>query len=76
MQLKGFPQISADLINSLISILPSNSAIAFQESNQTEVDLNMITDQNWDRESYLLTVAVYQPAKGLVGLRQKTVDII
>ncbi|MCJ7444368.1 MAG: hypothetical protein MUO26_07560 [Methanotrichaceae archaeon] len=74
-QIDGLPRLSSDLIYGLMSILPSNSTAAFQESNQSEIDFFMITDSSWEKGEYILTTAVYQPRIGLTGLNQETIEI-
>jgi methanogen extracellular protein (TIGR04279 family) len=68
--------ISSEQLMPLLYLLPENSAIGIQESKESWADILLITDENWDKGSYILTYAVYSPGKGLLGLNQETVEVV
>ncbi len=76
MQVQGLPSISMDLLMKILYMLPQNSAIAMQESAEQNVDLYLFTDPSWAKGKYILTSAVYSPKKGLIGLRQGTIEVV
>ena len=74
-QIQGLPSISSQFLMGMLPILPQNSAIAMQESNESEAKLVLITDNTWQKGSYILTSAVYAPGKGILGLKQTAVEV-
>ena len=75
-QLPSLTNLSYDLAMDLLYLLPQNSAVAIQESLQSEVELFLITDTAWPKGEYILTCAVYSSKEGLLGLKQETVKVI
>ena len=57
-------------------ILPGNSAAGLQESNDDKVELQPVTDAQWEKGSYILICFVYSPNEGLIGAKQETVEVI
>jgi methanogen extracellular protein (TIGR04279 family) len=76
MQIQGLPRVSTDLLMNLSAILPQNSTVAMQPSTEPEVELYLLTDSALAKGEYILTSAVYSPKKGLMGMRQGTVEVI
>jgi methanogen extracellular protein (TIGR04279 family) len=74
-QIQGLPAVSSQFLMGMLPILPQNSAIAMQESNESEAKLVLITDNTWQKGSYILTSAVYAPGKGILGLKQTAVEV-
>ncbi len=75
VQMPGTPKIS-DLLMNAFTILPRNSAVGLQESNDDEVELQLVTDAQWEKGSYILICFVYSPDEGLIGAKQETVEVI
>ena len=75
-QLPSLTNLSYDLAMDLLYLLPQNSAVAIQESLQSDVELFLITDTAWPKGEYILTCAVYSSKEGLLGLKQETVKVI
>lgn len=73
--IQGLPSISMDLLMKMSTILPQNSAIAMQVSNESGADLYLMTDPGLERGSYILTCVVYSPGKGILGMRQIPVEV-
>jgi methanogen extracellular protein (TIGR04279 family) len=71
---QGVPSISRDFLMTLFSLLPANSAIGMVESNQSEVSLNLITDQEWERGDYILTAAAYSHGR-ITSIGQRIVEV-
>jgi hypothetical protein len=59
----------------LFSIIPFNSAFAFQKATSSNVELYLMTDENWPRGKYILTCAAYSPGIGIAGIEQRFIDI-
>jgi methanogen extracellular protein (TIGR04279 family) len=76
MQIQGMPRVSTDLLMNLSAILPQNSTAAMQPSTEPEVELYLLTDSALAKGEYILTSAVYSPKKGLMGLRQGTIEVV
>ncbi len=76
MQVQGMPGISTDLLMKILYMLPQNSAVAMQESAEQNVELYLFTDPAWEKGEYILTCAVYSPKKGLMGMRQGTIEVV
>jgi methanogen extracellular protein (TIGR04279 family) len=76
MQIQGLPRVSTDLLMKILYVLPQNSAVAMQESTGQNVELYLFTDPAWEKGEYILTSAVYSPKKGLMGMRQGTVEVV
>lgn len=75
-EIEGLPSLSLQMLMGLMAVLPSNSAVAYQQSRNSEAELNMISDAQWDKGSYILTCAVYYSGKGLIGLGQKVIEVV
>ena len=75
-QLPSLTNLSYDLAMDLLYLLPQNSAVAIQESLQSEVELFLITDTAWPKGEYILTCAVFSSKEGLLGLKQETVKVM
>jgi methanogen extracellular protein (TIGR04279 family) len=76
MQMQGLPVISSDLLMKVLYLLPMNSAVGMQESNESGTEILLITDREWEKGSYILTCGVYSPGIGLLGLKQMSVEVI
>jgi methanogen extracellular protein (TIGR04279 family) len=59
----------------LIPIAPENSAIALSEPDNSGAEFYMITDSDWDRGEYILTCLAYVHGHGLVGIKQKSIEV-
>lgn len=75
-QLPEFGRISMDLAMNLLYLLPSNSAVGMQESQQPGVELFLITEETWPKGEYILTYAVYSQQEGLLDLKQQKIMVI
>jgi methanogen extracellular protein (TIGR04279 family) len=60
----------------VLYLLPMNSAVGMQESNESGTEILLITDREWEKGSYILTCGVYSPGIGLLGLKQMSVEVI
>jgi hypothetical protein len=60
----------------LMYLLPSNSAVAMQESLQSEVELFLLTDAAWQKGDYILSCAVYSTKEGLLDLKQQNIKVM
>jgi methanogen extracellular protein (TIGR04279 family) len=76
MQMHGSPRISSELLMNLLPLLPPNSAVGLQESDQPGVDLILMTDRPWETGQYVLTCGIYSPGIGLIGIKQTNVEVI
>jgi hypothetical protein len=85
LQMKSLPVISPDFFANLMNILPSDSAAAAIESNQSSSELFLLTDPLWEPGSYILTCAIFDIGVGLMerdqvirllGLKQINIEII
>jgi methanogen extracellular protein (TIGR04279 family) len=76
MQTYGSPRISSELLMNLLPLLPPNSAIGLQESNQPGVDLILMADQPWSTGYYVMTCGIYSPKEGLIGIKQTNVEVV
>lgn len=76
MELPGDSKISSEILMNMLPLLPQNSAVGLQESNENGVDLILLTDKPWTGGEYILTCCVYSPGKGLLGVAQSTIEII
>jgi len=76
MQMQGLPAISSELLMKVLYLLPMNSAVGMQESNESGTEILLITDREWEKGSYILTCAVYIAKSGLLGLKQMAVEVI
>jgi len=74
--LPEFSHISLDLAMNLINLLPSNSAVGMQESQQSEVELYLLTEETWPKGEYIMTYAVYSRQEGLLDLKQQKIMVI
>jgi hypothetical protein len=74
-QLPDLTRLSSSLAMSLMFLLPSNSAVAMQDTNQSEVELILLTDPTWPRGEYILTAAAYSQTQGLLDLKQGTIMV-
>ncbi len=59
-------------------ILPGNSAAGLQESNDDEVELQLVTDAQWEKGkgSYISICFVHTHNEGLIGAKQETVEVV
>ena len=76
MQTYGSPRISSELLMNLLPLLPPNSAVGLQESNQPGVDLILMADQPWRTGYYVMTCGIYSPKEGLIGIKQTNVEVV
>jgi methanogen extracellular protein (TIGR04279 family) len=74
LEIQGEPKISKNLVEKLLLILPQDSALALEESNRTESEINLLTDVAWKPGRYVLTCGVYS-SKGLDGISQKIIEM-
>jgi methanogen extracellular protein (TIGR04279 family) len=74
-EIRGEPKISQKLIESILAVLPQDSAIALQESNSTSSDMYLITDPGWAPGKYILTCGVYT-SDGIIGINQRFVELV
>jgi hypothetical protein len=74
--LSGLTGISTDMALKLMYLLPSNSAVAMQESLQSEVELFLLTDAAWQKGDYILSCAVYSTKEGLLDLKQQNIKVM
>jgi len=75
MQIKGLPVLSSDLLMQILFLLPSNSAAGMQESRQSGTEILLITDPEWEKGEYILTLAAYAPGIGLLAVKQETIEV-
>ena len=75
LEIGGMPSLSTDLLMKVMYLLPQNSAVGMQESQNPEADLALITDAQWPKGIYILTCAIYSPGQGLIGLKQEAVEV-
>jgi hypothetical protein len=75
-QLPPLSSFSMDLAMNLINLLPWDSAVALQESDEPEVELLLITDQSWPKGEYILSWAVYSRQSGLMAMKQNSVRVV
>lgn len=71
LQIQNILLNSSQLMMSVLTILPADSALAYQESKETEAELILLTDEPLKKGEYTLTCAVYSARRGLMGLMQK-----
>lgn len=76
LQMYGSPRVSSGLLMNLLPLLPQGSAVGLQESTQPGVDLILMTDQPWKKGQYVITCSIYSPEKGLIGIKQTSVEVI
>jgi methanogen extracellular protein (TIGR04279 family) len=74
MEVQGDFDVSWDLLARLLMIFPMNSAAALQDSADGEVELYMITEDDWEPGTYVLTCIVLSD-DAVVGLDQMKVAI-
>jgi hypothetical protein len=75
MQMHGSPRISSELLMNLLPLLPPSSAVGLQESTQPGVDLILMADQQWRTGYYVLTSGIYSREKGLIGIKQTSIEV-
>lgn len=76
IQSPGLPRMSSDMLMNAFSLLPPNSAVGLHESEEAEVELQLLTDTQWEKGSYILILIVYSPKEGLIGLKQEVVEVV
>jgi len=74
--MRGIPRISSELLMQIITLLPMDSAVGMQETKGEEAEIILITGAEWEKGSYILICGVYSPGKGLLGIREKTIEVI
>jgi len=74
LEIEGDLEVGWDLLARLLMIFPQNSAAALEESAEGEVELYMITEEDWEPGRYVLTCLVLSEGD-LVGLNQTEVVI-
>jgi len=52
-----------------------DSAMGMQETEGDGAEIIMITGAEWEKGSYILICGVYSPGRGLLGIREKTIDV-
>ena len=74
LDILGEPKISQSLVERLLPILPQDSAVALDQSNNMESEMYLLTDEAWKPGKYVLTCGAYS-SKGLDGIIQKTIEM-
>jgi methanogen extracellular protein (TIGR04279 family) len=75
IEIKEMPSLSSDLLMEMMYLLPQNSAVGMQESQNQEAELSLITDAQWPKGFYILTCVKYSPGRGLIGLKQEAIEV-
>lgn len=75
-QIQGLPTLSMPFLMNMLYILPQNSAIAVQQSKEPEAKLILLTDNTWEKGTYILILAVYAPGEGLLGVKQEAIELV
>jgi methanogen extracellular protein (TIGR04279 family) len=74
--MRGIPRISSELLMQIITLLPMDSAVGMQETKGEEAEIILITGEEWEKGSYILICGVYSPGRGLLGIREKMIEVI
>ena len=75
LKIVGEPNMSQEMVDQILPILPVDSALALAESNETESEMYLIHEGDWKPGRYVLTCCVYSN-NGLGGIRQKIIEMI
>ena len=75
LKIVGEPNMSQEMVDQILPILPQDSALALAESNETESEMYLIHEGDWKPGRYVLTCGVYSN-NGLGGIRQKIIEMI
>ena len=75
-QIQGLPTLSMPFLMNMLYILPQNSALAVQQSKEPEAKLILLTDNTWEKGTYILILAVYAPGEGLLGVKQEAIELV
>lgn len=75
MEVQGDFDVSWDLFARLLMIFPQDSAAALQDSADSDVELYMITEDDWEPGTYVLTCCALSD-DAVVGLNQTEVVIV
>ncbi|OPY53040.1 MAG: hypothetical protein A4E48_00888 [Methanosaeta sp. PtaU1.Bin060] len=76
LQIQNILINSSQLMMSLLTILPADSALAYQESKENETELLLLTDEPLKKGEYMLTCAVYSARRGILGLMQRELVVM
>jgi methanogen extracellular protein (TIGR04279 family) len=76
LEIVGKPSLSSDLLMEVMYLLPQNSAVGMQESQNQDAELSLITDAQWPKEFYILICVTYSPGRGLMGLNQEVIEVV
>jgi len=74
--MRGIPRISSELLMQIIALLPMDSAVGMQETKGEEAEIILITGAQWEKGSYILICGVYSPGRGLLGIKEKMIEVI
>lgn len=75
-RVQGLPEVSSALLMNILTLLPQNSGVAYQESAEEKVELYIFTESTWAKGEYILTCAVYSQNDGLIGMGQGIVEVV
>ena len=75
LRIIGEPRISQEIVDQLLPILPSDSALALAESNGTGAEMYLMHDGDWKPGRYVLTCGVYSN-NSLGGIRQRIIEMV
>jgi len=67
---------SAELLFSMLPLLPENSAVGLQESSQPGAVLTLVSDSPWKKGRYVIACCAYSRERGLLGAEQKLIEVI
>jgi methanogen extracellular protein (TIGR04279 family) len=74
--MRGIPKISSELLMQIITLLPMDSAVGMQETKGEGAEIILITGAEWEKGSYILICGVYSPGRGLLGIKEKMIEVI
>ena len=74
--MRGIPRISSELLMQIITLLPMDSAVGMQETEGEEAEIILITGAEWEKGNYILICGVYSPGRGLLGIKEKMIEVI
>ncbi|HPC89553.1 MAG TPA: hypothetical protein PKY93_04405 [Methanothrix sp.] len=67
---------SAELLFSMLPLLPENSAVGLQESSHPGAVLTLVSDSPWKKGRYVIACCAYSRERGLLGAEQKLIEVI
>jgi methanogen extracellular protein (TIGR04279 family) len=76
INMRGIPRISSELLMQIITLLPMDSAVGMQETEGEGAEIILITGAEWEKGNYVLICGVYSPGRGLLGIKEKMIEVI